>query len=43
MIICTSEAREQCNYAFMCKEGAEVADNSECADLIIKMEATKWE
>ena len=40
-MICTKEAREKCEYAFMCEENAEVADDSECADLIVKTEVEK--
>lgn len=42
-MICTKEAREACALAYMCEENAEVMDGSECADLIVKMEAVKWE
>ena len=42
-MICTKEAREKCEFAYMCEEDAEVADDSECADLIINVEARKWE
>ena len=40
-MICTKEAREKCPLAYMCEENAEVADDSECADLITKMEVAK--
>ena len=42
-MICTKEAREACDLAYMCEENAEVMGDSECADLIVKMEAVKWE
>lgn len=42
-MICTREAREHCNLAYMCEENAEVDDQSECADLILKLEAVKWD
>ena len=42
VMICTKEAREKCDLAYMCEENAEVADDSECADLIFKTEAAKW-
>ena len=42
-MICTKEAREACDLAYMCEEYAEVMDDSECADLIVKMEAVKWD
>lgn len=41
-MICTKEARRKCELAYMCEENAEVADDSECADLIVRMEAAKW-
>lgn len=40
-MICTAESREKCGYAFMCEENAEVADDSECADLIVELEVKK--
>ena len=42
-MICTNEAREKCDFAYMCEENAEVADDSECADLIFKTEVAKWD
>ena len=42
-MICTKEAREACDLAYMCEENAEIMDDSECADLIVKIEAVKWE
>lgn len=39
---CTKESREKCELAYMCEENAEVADDSECADMIVKLEALKW-
>lgn len=40
-MICTKEAREKCELAYMCEENAEVADDSECADLIVELEVKK--
>lgn len=40
-MICTKEAREKCDFADWCEENAEVADDSECADIIVKMELEK--
>ena len=40
-MICTKEAREKCDLAYMCEENAEVADDSECADLIVELEVKK--
>lgn len=42
MMICTEAARRKCPLSFMCEEKAEVADDSECADLIVRSEVTKW-
>ncbi|MBR3741011.1 MAG: hypothetical protein IKN04_11255 [Clostridia bacterium] len=42
-MICTKEAREHCDFAFMCEENAEVDDQSECADLIVKLEKVNQE
>ena len=42
-MICTKEAREACDLAWFCEENAEVSDDSECAELIIKTEVAKWE
>ena len=40
-MICTREAREKCELAYMCEENAEVVDDSECADLIVELEVKK--
>lgn len=42
-MICTKEAREACDLAYMCEENAEVMDDSECSDMIVKMEAVRWD
>lgn len=42
-MICSAKARAACPLAYMCEENAEVMDDSECADLIVKMEAVKWD